>query len=93
MFGWSLPTIVIIGIIVFIIFGAGKLPEIGSGMGKAIKNFKSSLSGKDEIDVTPAEKHEAGAKTAQKRKKIASSSDSPSETPKKRKKTPASKKS
>jgi sec-independent protein translocase protein TatA len=29
------------------------LPEIGSGLGKAIKNFKTGVSGKDEIDVTP----------------------------------------
>lgn len=39
--------------IVVILFGAKRLPEIGAGMGKAIKNFKSGISGKDEIDVTP----------------------------------------
>jgi sec-independent protein translocase protein TatA len=39
-----------------VLFGARRLPEIGSGMGKAIKNFKSALSGQDEIDVTPKKK-------------------------------------
>ena len=53
MFGWSPITIIVILIVVFLIFGAGKLPEIGSGLGKALKNFKNSVSGKDEIDVTP----------------------------------------
>ena len=55
MFGWSPITIIIILVVVFLIFGAGKLPEIGSGFGKALKNFKNSVSGKDEIDVTPEE--------------------------------------
>ncbi len=55
MFGWSPLAIIIILLAVFLIFGAGKLPDIGSGIGKALKNFKNSLSGKDEIDVTPEE--------------------------------------
>ena len=44
--------LVILGIVV-LLFGARRLPEIGAGMGKAIRNFKSGISGKDEIDVTP----------------------------------------
>jgi sec-independent protein translocase protein TatA len=47
---WEL--LVILGIAI-LIFGARRLPEIGSGLGNAIKNFRSGLSGKDEIDVTP----------------------------------------
>lgn len=43
--------IVIIALIV--IFGSSKLPEIGRGIGEAIKNFKKSLSESKEIDVTP----------------------------------------
>ena len=46
----------IIGLIVIVIFGARRLPEIGSGLGKAIKNFKAGVTGKDEIDVTPEKK-------------------------------------
>jgi sec-independent protein translocase protein TatA len=38
---------------VVLIFGASRLPELGSGLGKAIRGFKESLTGKDVIDVTP----------------------------------------
>lgn len=38
-------------LIVLIIFGAGRLPMIGEGLGKAIKNFKRSVTGRDEIEV------------------------------------------
>ena len=53
MFGIGIPELIIILIIVLVIFGAGKLPEIGSGLGKGIKNFKKATKGEDEIDVTP----------------------------------------
>ncbi len=53
MFGLGPLELGIILAIVVVLFGARRLPEIGSGMGKAIKNFKSGMSGKDEIDVTP----------------------------------------
>lgn len=44
---------VIILCIVLVIFGAGKLPEIGSSLGKGIKNFKKALKEPDTIDITP----------------------------------------
>ncbi|MEE2679143.1 MAG: twin-arginine translocase TatA/TatE family subunit [Myxococcota bacterium] len=53
MFGIGTTELVIVLAIVVVLFGARRLPEIGSGVGKAIKNFKSGISGKDEIDVTP----------------------------------------
>jgi len=37
-----MPELLIILVIVVIIFGAGKLPEIGAGLGKGIKNFKTA---------------------------------------------------
>ena len=52
MFGIGIPELLIILVIVLVIFGANKLPEIGSGMGRAIKNFKKATSEPEEIDVT-----------------------------------------
>ncbi|MCL6583085.1 MAG: twin-arginine translocase TatA/TatE family subunit [bacterium] len=52
-FGIGLTELLVILIIVLIIFGAGKLPEIGSGLGKAIRNFKdatSSSSGGSQVE-------------------------------------------
>ena len=51
--GFGMGELIVVLVIVFLIFGARRLPEIGAGLGNAIKNFKSGLSGKDEIDVTP----------------------------------------
>lgn len=53
MFGLGTQELIIIFLIVMVLFGASRLPEIGSGIGKAIKNFKKATSEPDEIDVTP----------------------------------------
>jgi sec-independent protein translocase protein TatA len=53
MFGMGPMELGIILVIVVVLFGAKRLPEIGAGFGKAIKNFKSGVTGEDEIDVTP----------------------------------------
>ena len=45
--------LVLILVIVLIIFGAGKIPQLGEGIGKAIKGFKKSVNEDDAIDVTP----------------------------------------
>ena len=63
MFGLGIPELLVILFIVLIVFGANRLPEIGSGLGKAIRGFKDATSGKDAIDVTPKEKKEAEGKT------------------------------
>ena len=53
MFGLGIGELLIILIIVLIVFGAGKLPEIGEGLGKGIKNFRKAVKTPDEIYVTP----------------------------------------
>jgi sec-independent protein translocase protein TatA len=53
MFGMGTSELLIILAIVVVLFGSRRLPELGSGVGKAIRNFKTGLAGKDELDVTP----------------------------------------
>ncbi len=51
--GIGFSELMVILVIVLVIFGAGRLPQIGSGLGKAIRGFKDAVEGKDAIDVTP----------------------------------------
>ena len=48
MFGLGITELIIIMIIILVIFGAGKLPGIGSGIGKGIRNFKKAVSDVDD---------------------------------------------
>ncbi|MDQ1278709.1 MAG: sec-independent protein translocase protein TatA [Thermodesulfobacteriota bacterium] len=56
MFGIGMPELLVILVIILIIFGAGKLPEIGGAIGKGIKNFKKATREPEDIDVTPENK-------------------------------------
>lgn len=53
MLGLGPMELFLILIIVLVIFGAGKLPQIGDALGKSIRNFKKSSEGANELDVTP----------------------------------------
>jgi sec-independent protein translocase protein TatA len=60
----GMPELIIILVIALIIFGAGKLPQIGENMGKAIRNFKNSTE-KEKIDVTPKKPEEVSGENKQ----------------------------
>ena len=51
MMGIGFPELMIILVIIMIIFGAGKLPEIGSAFGRSIKNFKKSMKDAEAEDI------------------------------------------
>ncbi len=54
MMGIGFPELMIILVIIMIIFGAGKLPEIGAAFGNSIKNFKKSMKEAEESDEEPS---------------------------------------
>lgn len=53
MFGFGMPELIVVLVIVLVVFGAGRLPEIGGALGKSIRNFKKASNGKDEIEINP----------------------------------------
>jgi len=67
MFGLGAPELIVILVVALLIFGPGKLPEIGSALGKGIKDFRKALENKgpDEppaanpVDKPPSDKSEA----------------------------------
>jgi sec-independent protein translocase protein TatA len=61
------PTeLIIILVVVMIIFGVGRLPEIGGAMGKAIREFRSTVSGTKDDDSEDQEAVESGTKSGKK---------------------------
>ena len=57
----GMPELIVILVIALVIFGAGKLPQIGENMGKAIRNFKSATE-REKIDVTSKNSEEISGK-------------------------------
>ncbi len=50
MFGLGTTEMMIILVLVLIIFGAGKLPQVGGALGKGLREFKGGISGADKIE-------------------------------------------
>jgi sec-independent protein translocase protein TatA len=57
----GMPELIIILVIALVVFGAGKLPQIGENMGKAIRNFKSATE-REKIDITSKNPEEISGK-------------------------------
>ena len=65
MFGLGIGELTIILLIIVVIFGAGRIGNIGGDLGRAIRNFRKELNQPDAIDVTP--KDEAKKEEAEKK--------------------------
>ena len=63
MFGIGSTELIILLAILVLLFGSSKLPQLGSGIGEAIRNFKKSMKEPDAIDVTPNKAEASGAHT------------------------------
>ena len=53
MFGLGVPELIIILVIALLVFGAGKLPEVGGAIGKGIKGFKKAMSEDEKLPPAP----------------------------------------
>lgn len=62
--GLSITELIIILIIAFLVFGAGKLPEVGSSLGKAIRDFRRATSGHDDDSAEQADESQARDSTS-----------------------------
>lgn len=51
--GLRLPEVLIILVVLVLVFGANKIPQLGDALGKGIRNFKKASTDDDSIDVTP----------------------------------------
>lgn len=62
MFGLGTQELLIILVLVMIIFGAGKLPQVGSSLGKSLRNFKKGVDEAGEEDIEEAKVEEISTK-------------------------------
>jgi sec-independent protein translocase protein TatA len=65
MFGLGFGELMLILLIVVVVFGAGKLGDVGGDLGRAIRNFRKAMNEPEAIDVTP-KKNDAKGESAKK---------------------------
>ena len=56
MFGLGVPELIVIAVIALVVFGPGKLPEMGKSLGEAIRGFKKAIN---DAETTPADHPQA----------------------------------
>ena len=54
------PEVILVLVVLFLFFGASKLPQAGQALGLGLKNFKKAMNGEEEVDVTPKKKLKSG---------------------------------
>jgi sec-independent protein translocase protein TatA len=64
--GLGTGEIILIFLVVMVVFGASKLPQLGDGLGRAIKNFKRAVTSSNEIEVSAKKPEIDGAASAEK---------------------------
>ena len=65
MFGLGIGELVVILVILLVVFGAGKLGDVGGDLGRAIRNFRKAMNEPDAIDVTPRDDAKSEAEKAE----------------------------
>jgi len=65
MFGFGIGELIVVLVIVLVIFGAGRLPEVMGSLGKGVQSFKRGLREPPEIDVTPEDESKGSDKPGQ----------------------------
>lgn len=60
MFGFGIGELIVVLVIVLVVFGAGRLPEVMGSLGKGVQSFKRGLREPPEIDVTPEQEAKKG---------------------------------
>ena len=69
MFSFSMPELVLILVIALVVFGPGKLPEVGKALGKGIQEFRRATTGGDQSKEEPIQVQPVKAETIKEEKK------------------------
>lgn len=69
--GLGAPELIVIALIALLLFGAGRIADIGKGLGQGIKNFKEGLKEASEDDEAPAAKAEKKVEKSKKKEEAA----------------------